>query len=331
MPSRGTFTLILLTLLAGAGAGCGGGGGETDDLNAGTSTTSIPIDPSDSERTIDLPGEAGPIAIGRKYVWSATDAGLVRIDPDEDAVVGKPAKLRGAFATDITIDSGRVWVATSDAEVENRRLAGFDEKTGKPIGKPIEVAGTGGIDAGGGDLWVVGTGKSLTHRDARTGREIGRVKLSIDPQAVVVEDGGAWARSDSQGVQGVDAKTGKPIGKAQRLDPPLLAMSGGEGAVWIAPDAKTESEPRVVWRIDPQTGRTTEKIKLGGPAPGIAADEGIVWVYTLDNELHKFDPRTGRELGDAHSLDINTPLMAAGHGAVWLGDSNEESLTAVEP
>jgi hypothetical protein len=316
-------------------AGCGGGdtGDSSDDVGGiGTETTSIPVEPPGSEEgdTVDLPGEGGPLAVGRKHVWVGTKAGLVRVDPKAREVVGDPEKLKGPYPLSVAVANRRVWVVSTDDPGGTGWLTGFDEDSGKPVGKPIPLAQADDIDAEDGNLWMIEGGRSLSHRDAKTGREIGRAKLTIEPNAMAIEDGVVWAQSDSDGIEGVDAETGEPVGRRPRVDPPLSDIASGEGAVWIAPDAKSENDPRPAWRIG-ANGPANELIHLEGPASHIAAGEGFVWIVDLKNELHRFDPTSGEEVGEPQSLPINPVTVTAGLGAFWAVDTGGATVTAVEP
>jgi len=320
-----------LALLAGCGGGRGDGSETTDAADVNATPTADPATPTTPEREVELPGQPGAVGIGRKYVWVGTEGGLVRVDPERDAVVSEPAELRNGRPRAVVVNGGTVWATSSDGGDDNV-LTRFDEKTGKAIGEPIALPYADGMGGEGGDLWLIDEGKYVAHRDARTGRLIGRTKLPFEANDVVVEGGVAWAKSDEAGVQRVNSRSGRVIGKPIALVPPFIDIATGEGAVWIAPDAKTQSEPRPVFRLNTRSGRATEKIQLDGPAKAIAAGEGFVWVATLDSMLHKFDSRTGREAGPPTDLGlISVTFMAAGHGAVWLSDIDQPKLTAVEP
>jgi len=322
----------MLLALAGCGGDDNGGDSSDDGAGTGTETTSIPVDPVGSEEndSVDLPGEGGPLAVGRKYLWVGTKAGLVRVDPKAREVVGDPEKLKGPYPLSVAVANRRVWVVSTDDPGGKGWLEGFDEASGKPVGKPIPLAQADDIDAEDGNLWVIEGGRSLSHRDARTGREIGRAKLTIEPNTLAIEDGVVWAQSDSDGIEGVDAETGGPVGKRPRVDPPLNGIASGEGAAWVAPDAKSENDPRPVWRVS-ASGRADERIHLAGPPSHIAVGEGLVWVVDLNNELRRFDPKSGKGVGAPQSLPINAITATAGLGAFWAVGAGEDTVTAVEP
>jgi serine/threonine-protein kinase len=163
-----------------------------------------------------------------------------------------------------------------------------------------------------------------------TGRVEAQVPLG-SPGEAHLGLGYLWFGSfDNKTVARIDPRTHKRVGALVPIQDGIAGMAVGLGGVWIVDGKKPE-----LLRIDPHY-LTIQTIKLpanqgeidytAGTQPVVGA--GSVWV-ALANQVIRIDPKTLRVIT---SINVsNADLLAFGDGNLWVGRSNESSISEIDP
>jgi serine/threonine-protein kinase len=140
---------------------------------------------------------------------------------------------------------------------------------------------------------------------------------------------GSW---DDKTVARIDPRTHKRVGSLVPIQDGIAGMTVGLGAVWIVDGTKP-----LLLRIDPQY-LTIQKISLSkyakqgdidytAPTEATVGD-GSVWV-ALANQVIRVDPKRLRVIT---SIPVSSAdLLAFGDGNLWVGRSNESSISEIDP
>ena len=145
---------------------------------------------------------------------------------------------------------------------------------------------------------VHATTNSLVLVDAADDRVLADVRVGGTPRRVAFDDGAFWTAAPKAGlVVRVNARTHEATRFRVGEDPFDVAVGGG--AVWV-PD----HDRQVLYRLDPQTGRTRATASLGGPVVTAAYGLGAAWAVVAPGDLKRIDPKT---LGVTHT----TPNVAS--------------------
>ncbi len=106
--------------------------------------------------TIDLSNGPQFLATGAGSIWaSANDGTVVRIDPKENAPVGRPIPIADGGRTNVTVGGGSVWATVIDADLGSGSVSEIDPETGAVVEPPIPVGeGPLGLAFGVKKLWV---------------------------------------------------------------------------------------------------------------------------------------------------------------------------------
>jgi DNA-binding SARP family transcriptional activator len=88
--------------------------------------------------------------------------------------------------------------------------------------------------------------------------------------------------------------------------------------------------PNSVAAVDPRTGRVEADVPIGGHPVAIAVGEGAVWVANSDQETLV---RIDPKSKDVTSIGLGTDVadVAVGFGSVWVAGGNGETLTRIDP
>ena len=146
---------------------------------------------------------------------------------------------------------------------------------------------------------------------------------------VVVAGGVVWAMTGRRdvlgaitgtGLAGVDVRTGRPVGR--RL-PGVDAAAYGRGVLWAARGER-------LLALDPRTGRMIgPPISLGSRVTRLVVGDGSVWAL-VDEGVRRVDMAT-RQVGPFLETDVIGETLAAGEGAVWLVDNEDDELRRFDP
>ena len=112
-----------------------------------------------------------------------------------------------------------------------------------------------------------------------------------------------------------------------------LLLAGALAAVILAltgGKAAVTVVPNSVAAVDPQTGRVEADVPIGGHPVAIAVGEGAVWVANSDQETLVRIDPTSKHVT---SIGLGTDVadVAVGFGSVWVAGGNGETLTRIDP
>jgi len=112
-----------------------------------------------------------------------------------------------------------------------------------------------------------------------------------------------------------------------------LLLLGAFAAVILTLTGGTEAitvVPNSVAAIDPQTGRVEADVPIGGHPVAIAVGEGAVWVANSDQQTLV---RIDPRSKHVTSIGLGTDVadVAVGFGSVWVAGGNGETLTRIDP
>jgi streptogramin lyase len=298
-----------------------------DSVFVGTSDEVLRLnrDGEVQDSTSVWPSPAG-IAIGDGAVWitSSEDGSVTRIDPRTMSVTAARLDLgvsESSLGIPIAVGEGSAWLAVDDA------IRRIDARTGRTRGRPIEVGGSPrALAIAGGDLWVlIGVGTKRVKRTSVFPPERG----SVLPKSLDLES----EPSRDHTIVRIDAHMGRVRPGRLRTVADARDMAFGLGRLWITGHAGVVS-------LDPRTGRQTGRaIPVGGPPNEVAVDGRSVWATRARvNSVYEIDPRARRVVrgpivvpSETEGVSGEVGDLAAGAGAVWVGNPVASKLARIEP
>jgi YVTN family beta-propeller protein len=280
-------TLVVVVLLA--AAACSGSGDtrstsrstQPPPTPSGTSATVPAFDRGRFAAVIPLPG-AGSMTVADGILWVLDASGMVvRIDPQTNAVVGKPLRAP-ADAVAIAVDQGALWV-TSVAP---------------------------------GDLGVAGE-DAVTRIDLASGRRMATITVRRAPLDVAATPGAVWVTNSGGGgdsVARIDPRTSRVAGRPVRTGASPQSLAVGGGSLWVA-----NHDARTVTRVDPASGKVVADIPVPSEPHRVAYGAGAAWVGNWhDNSVSRIDPTTNRVVGSPIPIGFHAGNLAVGVGGVWV-------------
>jgi streptogramin lyase len=325
-------------------------------------TVDTPVAPVPTVDTPVVPGRpvvAARIRLGRPLVdvdvgygavWVTGRGALTRIDPRSNRVVATIATpLADQFAS-IAFGEGAVWVTSGQSGGVVYRVDPAVNRVTAAIPVP---GGAFGIVVAAGTVWVTQRdpvepvpGPGVVVRiDARTHRLLPSVEVPSMPLTIRYGLDAIWVTSSGSpppgqtpgGVSRIDPRTGavtRPLGSIDNV----LAVGGG--ALWGT--FAYSGENSGVLRVDPGTGRVVATFTIPYGVL-MAFGLGTLWVAqdastamsggdepdsTRPGRLYRIDPTGKRVLGRPVPLPGTAPTaLAAGEGAVWVGELDQQTLT----
>lgn len=167
-------------------------------------------------------------------------------------------------------------------------------------------------------IWIGSTGPDAVHRiDPRTNRETARVALPGEPCAGLAAGfGSVWVPlcAKPNALARIDMKTNRvaavyPVGPAAREG----GIAAGGGSVWMVTDAKGS-----LARIDPETGKVRQTIRIAPGSYNPRFADGVVWVSGHDaGVVTAVDAASGKVLAEI-AVGAGPRFLAIGDGAVWV-------------
>lgn len=284
------------------------------------------------------------VAVGFGAVWVASrDAGTVtRVDartgvPALSAAFPEPL-VTGGGPLAIAAGEGAVWVAAADGTVTR-----IDPARGSAR-EVARVVDPGGIAAGAGAVWVTSRERGTVSRlDPRTGAPTGEpIEVGSRPGDVAVGGGSVWVANTADGtVSRVDPGERRVAGGPTRVGrEQVLALSYGDGGVWVAKTDSPQADPIALVRIDPRDGDVDpEAIRVTGGVPlDLAVGGGFVWVTDAGSALPgdrrpaallRVDPAARALAGRPVEVGASPAGVAVGAGAVWVVTAGDGALQRV--
>jgi YVTN family beta-propeller protein len=281
------------------------------------------IDPVTNLIVDEVPVGARPsgIATGKGSIWvgNRDDNTLLRIDPRSRRVlrtIGLAVEPR-----EVGIAAQSVWVASRAGDAVLRIDPAINEvvdtirlRQGREACCELDLA------TGGGALWVSYRGR-LSRLDLVTHTVESRREAGV--KSIAYGQGAVWVMTANVHIERIDPDTNSVLARI-----PLERVGQaefGEASVAVGADAVWTSTPltKTLWKIDPDTGHFTGRVRLGRRPLGIAFGEGALWAVGSDGTLVRVDPRSERvvrtiRLGVYAAQTADRAILAVGQGAVWV-------------
>jgi DNA-binding beta-propeller fold protein YncE len=253
----------------------------------------------------------------------------VRIDAVSGQITGV-VHVGGAPAA-VATGNGLAWVADRKAAtvwVIDQRTNQVQSKITVPWSIP---AGPGGpaIAFRGRSAWVLdGAGKSVSRIDGDT-KEGTSIKLSAVPSSVAVGPETALVVERTAGtvdLVGVLGNSARPLQVGGAPTGVALAPDGSTG--WVVDHGRKE-----VVQVDTRRVKVLRHIRLPViPDQVTLSSDGALWVTSSrSNQVIRIDP--GVPVARLKLIPVgNGPTgIAFGMGRVWVADSNDTTLSSVDP
>jgi DNA-binding beta-propeller fold protein YncE/tRNA A-37 threonylcarbamoyl transferase component Bud32 len=194
------------------------------------------LDPRSGRRlkSVEVPGEPGPIALGGGRVWVADQdgKGITAVNAEADVIFqrGLPPQSPGLR---LAWGAQSLWVAIADANVIRR----IDPRT-LAAGDPIRVGGgPAGIVVAGGMVWVANSRSGIVSRvDPITRQLLGDpIEVGGHPGGIDAGTSAVWvANREDDTVTQIDLESGEVEGDPVAVGPQPGAVAVGGDAVWVA-------------------------------------------------------------------------------------------------
>jgi outer membrane protein assembly factor BamB len=269
---------------------------------------------------IDIGGEeAIGLAVSDKAVWAISfQAGtLTKIDPETGTVL-HTTTLPSGGATVLARD-GAVWTASYGGTI-NR----IDPETGDIVTTVRAREVCCDLTTGDGALWAVDpNGQVLrVEQDQVVARWPAEMDRNAHTNAVFAGDS-LWVSSDTTPLHKMNPDTGAIEDVDVGGGVPFLEH---DGLLWGA-------APRLIWAVDPATGRVAERLPLQRSIEVMALgfdDNDRIWAGIRRpgrvGAVLELDRATGAVLAELRDVDIPAHIEA-GFGSVWVTDSGSSTVT----
>ncbi len=202
-----------------------------------------------------------------------------------------------------------------------------------PTGPGVSRLDLGGrvshLAAGNRAVWGVmrpghGSGRSdVVEIDQSASRIVGRtVPIGGAVVGLDVDKGAVWALTFQGLLVQIDARSHRRVSRFH-LRSGASDLAVGQGAVWV-----TNADDGTVSRVDPNTGRVSDTVRVPYQPWLVEVGSGAVWVQTrlLKAPLYRIDPATGKV---TNHLDVQ--LAALSPHAVWVWVPGPEGLRRIDP
>ena len=175
------------------------------------------------------------VDVGEGSVWAAFgDATLARVNPATHAFAA--ARSTGAGPTALVVANGYVWVATSDAEVQQFSPETFDVE---PVNTETVGRGPSGIAAGDDAIWVTCRDEDVVERIPADLKSDSSKQIPVGnrPAAVAYGAGAVWVANSGDGtVSRIDPET-RDVVKTIEVGHAPAGIAVVDGRVWVSVQA----------------------------------------------------------------------------------------------
>ena len=246
---------------------------------------------------------------------------LFRFEPTTKVFTAMPVTLRTpsvAWLPSLAVGEGAVWVGDEELLQVDPRDGTLEGTVTTSDGGPLKpVALSIGLD----DLWVLE--ESLWRIDPAD-REI----LDVRPvngiaSGLLIAFGLAWVTCEDGSLFGIEPTDRLPIKTSTKVGTIPSDIVEAAGSIWIS------DEFGDLWEVDPQTGRPSAPIRLGGAPTAIAATEDHLWIVDRGGLVEVVDPLT-KKIRKGIPIGGEPVDVAAGAGAVWVAD-RDGRLVRIDP
>ncbi|HMM49683.1 MAG TPA: hypothetical protein PKE32_08765 [Miltoncostaeaceae bacterium] len=272
------------------------------------------------------PNGAGAVALAGLQREAVLDA-FARLGVSID---GRPVHLP-LVATRLRVGAGGI-VAGPDAVwlVSAGRLRGRDDRSGAPLGPPVDLADPEVLLGDGNSAWIADRAAGVMRR-AVVGRDDRRSPVAVAADRVrrVAAAGDVlWLVSgceaqDAECLRGrrlVSPADGEGAPRVLRLAPgSVTAIAANRRALWVAavaPGGRARLERRAA-----RTGRPLRTVGLPDTASSVAASGADAWVLLADGRLMRVGPSGARRV-----VRAGVSAVAARDGDVWLLERDRRTI-----
>jgi DNA-binding SARP family transcriptional activator/DNA-binding beta-propeller fold protein YncE len=307
---RGRLTAVAVGILVAAGAFAGVllARGRNPRNVLVPSSAVVRLDPATGRvlAAVRIPGRPGRLTSDGRILWVATDScSVLAVGPDATIQQVIPV---GAWASDIAVGLGKVWVVSGTAgelievdpgyrTVTDRAHIGraFGDACRHSYGRPDPEAWS--VTVGGGSVWVTTGARTLLQIDPRSLRVVRRIDLGAPVRAVSADGDAIWAATGAPPTVYRIEPDGRVLDRIPLVSRPTIespfpvALRAAQRSVWTL-NANTES----VTRIDRTLNGIATTVVVGqNHAPAqIATDTGnALWVADSDGTLARIDGGSG--------------------------------------
>jgi YVTN family beta-propeller protein len=256
---------------------------------------------------------------------AATTAGVVRIDPATNRVVGRiPLPGANMVATGL----GSVWATGTVAN--KRAVVRISPATTKVLAnvalEPFRVVVAADLAVGAGAVWVLG-GEAVYRLDGASG-ELARIPIqdaNVARPAIAADDQGVWVSNPGKGAVERIHPPARPGERAIPFGRFAGGLSLAGGSIWV-----TSAREGLLTRIDPARHRVTRIYQVPGASGSAAVGADAVWVVdSATGMLAKVDPDSGRVT--AVDIGYRATWVSTGHGAIWVVNGGDGMVSRVDP
>jgi DNA-binding beta-propeller fold protein YncE len=188
---------------------------------------------SGREKSVAIPGEPGPIALGGNRVWLADlDGRGISAVNAEGADLYRGGLPPQASGLRLAWGDGGLWVAIADANVIRRVDPGSLR-----AGEPIRVGrGPAGLTVAGGFVWVANSREGTVSKVDPSLREVvEKIDVGGHPGGIDAGTSTVWvADREDDAVSRIDLNSGEVEGAPIEVGPEPGAVAVGGDAVWVA-------------------------------------------------------------------------------------------------
>jgi DNA-binding beta-propeller fold protein YncE len=334
---RTTGLAVVAVLLAGAVLAFSGVG-RRDSTPAAVivpRNSVVEIDPDTNTVVAAAPIDARPsgIAVGGGAIWVGIydDNVLLRIDPRSHRVV-RAIAISGEPA-DVAARRTAVWVTSSVGTSTVGMVSRVDARTNF-VPKTVRLRqtvpglrftsaepGPRGVAIGGGSVWVAHSFSLVSRLDARSASIVKRILLTNPPEDVAYGSGGLWVTTSGEPTVARIDPISNTVDLTTLIGPELEqlgAIATGEGAIWVTSHGWDWDQPGRLWRLDSASGRVTGVIRVGRVPVGVAVGHGAVWVANYRDGTVSRIDPESQEVVATIKVRRGSAQIAVGDGVVWV-------------
>jgi hypothetical protein len=233
----------------------------------------------------------------------------------------------GIGVNDAAISGNSIWLAIA----RDQKLVRLDNRTGRPIGSPIELPHpVRAIAATPDAVWAAitpggGLPDQLVKIDPKTGKTLSTADYPYGIYSLTTSPSAVWISARLRArIQRADPVTGKQVKEIQVGRSRTEDIVYRKGALWLAtPDDDT------VYKIPTASGDPIP-ISVGASPRQLAVTDDTVYVTNYSSsDLTEIDAKSSRRIGDPLALSANPFSLAVDGKYLWVTSLPENRLTKV--
>ena len=181
----------------------------------------------------------------------------------------------------------------------------------------------GVVSAGLGSVWVT-SDRTLRRLDPATGAVQAMITLPELGERVLALPGALWVTApDAQAIMRIDPATRAVVATVPACDVKPHGLTEAGGSLWVACYVDGQ-----VLRIDTESNRVVDRIRLAYGVHSLAIGAGSIWVTNRESgQLSRIDMATRRVVATLRTGSSPAVLFAL--GAVWV--SGGDAVLKIDP